>query len=65
MPLVRKENKGGWVNMKEFYNNNADFKAYVDAYCKKYKIDVSEALTHAIVREVYLYYKERQAIKCE
>lgn len=51
--------------MKEFYNNNADFKAYVDAYCKQYKIDVSEALTHAIVREVYLYYKERQAIKCE
>lgn len=44
--------------MKEFYNNNADFKVYVDAYCKKHKIDVSEALTHAIVKEVYKVYQE-------
>lgn len=51
--------------MKEFCNNNADFKEYVDAYCKKHKIDVSEALTYAIVNEVYLYYKERRSIKCE
>lgn len=51
--------------MKEFYDNNKDFKEYVDAYCKKHKIDVSEALTYAIVKETYLYYKERQAIKCE
>ena len=51
--------------MQEFYDNNKDFREYVDAYCKQYKIDVSEALTHKIVKETYLYYKERQAIKCE
>ncbi len=46
--------------MKEFYNTNADFKLYVDRHCKQYGVVVVEALTHEIVRQVYLYYLEVQ-----
>lgn len=44
--------------MKEFYNENADFKGYVDRYCKKHKVTVDEALAHEIVKQVYLQYAE-------
>ena len=44
--------------MKEFYDNNKDFKDYVDKYCKQYGITVKEALTHEIVRQVYLFYSK-------
>ena len=44
--------------MKEFYNNNADFKSYVDKYCNKHKCTVEESLKHKIVEEVYKQYKE-------
>ena len=44
--------------MKEFYNFNEDFKAYVDRYCKKNKYSVEEALKHKIIKEVYEQYKE-------
>jgi uncharacterized FlaG/YvyC family protein len=40
------------------YKNNADFKLYVDRYCNTYHISVDEALTHEVVRQVYLYYTE-------
>lgn len=42
--------------MKDYYNNNPDFKAFVDKYCKKHCITVDEALQHEIVRQVYLEY---------
>ena len=29
--------------MEEFYNSNADFKDYVDKYCKKHGCTVEEA----------------------
>lgn len=45
--------------MKEFYSSNADFKAYVDKYCKKHKCTVEEALEHALVKDVYECYKKR------
>lgn len=44
--------------MKEYYNNNADFKRYVDKYCIQYGYTVDEALEHELVRQVYLHYKE-------
>lgn len=44
--------------MREYYESNADFKAYVDAYCKCYGVVVEEALKHEIVRQVYLFYRE-------
>lgn len=42
--------------MEEFYNNNSDFKRYVDKYCKQYGYTVEEALQHEIIRQVYLQY---------
>lgn len=42
--------------MEEFYNNNSDFKVFVDKYCKKHSITVEEALQHEIIRQVYLQY---------
>lgn len=43
--------------MQEFYNNDPDFKRYVDRHCKTYGLTVEEALKHEIVRLVYEYYK--------
>lgn len=45
--------------MREFYVNNKDFKEYVDKYAISRNISVGEALTHAIVREMYHFYKGR------
>lgn len=45
--------------MKEFYNSNADFKFFVDKYCKKHKCTVEEALKHGIVKGVYVQHKEK------
>lgn len=40
------------------YDNNPNFKAYVDRYSKMHKITPIEALNHEMVRQVYLLYKE-------
>ena len=42
----------------ETYNNNKNFRQYVDKYCKEYGLTVAEALQHSIVREM-----EKQHIK--
>lgn len=44
------------IDIKTFYRTNENFKKYVDKYCNEWKIGVSEALTHELVRQVYLYY---------
>ena len=46
------------ITLKDFYNSDTDFRGYVDRYCRTYKIMVDEALTHEIVRMVYLHYRE-------
>ena len=46
--------------MKEFYDKDADFRDFVNSYCKKHKISIEEALQHAIVQEVANYYKNRK-----
>lgn len=46
--------------MREFYNRNADFKRYVDHYCKQYGLTVDEALEHEIVKSVAAQYKESE-----
>ena len=33
-----------------------NFTKYVDAYCKKHRISVDEALTHKLVKEVSAFY---------
>lgn len=47
--------------MNEFYNSNSDFKEYVDKYCLSRRVSVEEALTHELVRQVYLMYTEKEA----
>lgn len=41
-------------NLREIYETDADFRGYVDRYCKNYNegksISVEEALEHEIVR---------------
>ena len=45
--------------MREFYNRNADFKMYVDRYCKQYWLTVYEVLEHEIVKCVAEQYREK------
>ncbi len=40
------------------YRHNKKFSIYVDKYCKGRNITVKEALTHELVRQVYLSYTE-------
>jgi hypothetical protein len=40
------------------YKHNKKFRQYVDKYAKTRGISVEEALTHELVRQVYLYYTE-------
>lgn len=51
--------------MNELYNTNADFKRYVDRYCKKHtegrSISVEEALEHELVKQVAEQYREEEA----
>ena len=46
--------------MYDFYYRNADFKTYVDRYCKQYGLTVDEALEHEIVKSVAEQYKESE-----
>ena len=52
-------------NLKEFYNRNADFKMYVDRYCKQYGLTVDEALEHEIVKNVAAQYREKEEARVE
>lgn len=38
------------MNLNELYENDADFRGYVDRYAKCRWITVEEALTHKLVR---------------
>lgn len=44
--------------MKNEYRHNKRFRDYVDKYRKKHGLTVGEALTHKLIRQVYLYYTE-------
>ena len=44
--------------MENEYKFNQKFREYVDKYCATRKISVEEALTHELVRQAYLYYRE-------
>ena len=45
------------------YGKNTRFRRYVDRYCVKYPgdITVNEALTHELVRQVYLEMEDDEA----
>ena len=46
--------------MKRLYEENKDFKTFVDKVCKSYKVTVEEALLMATVREVGRYYADNK-----
>lgn len=46
------------MNFRKLYDENADFKAYVDKYCIKHQIPVSEAIEHYLVQEAGRMYDE-------
>lgn len=46
--------------MMEFYNSNADFKRYVDRYCKQYGLTVDDAMEHELVKQVAAQYREKE-----
>ena len=47
------------INYTALYAQNADFKRYVDRYCVKHRISVSEALQHYLVQMAGRQYKEQ------
>ena len=51
--------------MYDFYDRNADFKMYVDRYCKQYGLTVDEALEHEIVKRVAAQYMEKEEAKVD
>lgn len=51
--------------MYDFYDRNADFKTYVDRYCKQYRLTVDEALEHDLVKQVAAQYREKEETRVE
>lgn len=49
------------AEMKKYYLNNERFRAYVDRVSKSHAVDVDTALSLAIVKEVYKYYKSEES----
>lgn len=51
---------------KALYDNNKDFKQYVDKYANQRKLSIEEALSHALVKEVGKVYggKENESNQC-
>ena len=46
------------MDYKALYDENKDFKLYVDKYCKTYKCTVNEALGKMLVQNVGIEYKK-------
>lgn len=47
------------IDYTDLYEKNADFKRYVDRYCVKHRISVTEALQHYLVQMAGMQYKEQ------
>ena len=47
------------INYTALYEQNEDFKRYVDRYCVKHCISVDEALQHYLVQMAGIQYKEQ------
>lgn len=47
------------IDYTALYEQNADFKRYVDRYCTKHRISVAEALQHYLVQMAGRMYKEQ------
>lgn len=49
----------GTLDYTALYEQNADFKRYVDRYCTKHRVSVDEALQHYLVQAAGRVYKEQ------
>lgn len=47
------------IDYTAMYEQNEDFKRYVDRYCVKHRISVAEALQHYLVQMAGRMYKEQ------
>ena len=47
------------IDYTAMYAENEDFRRYVDRYCTKHRISVSEALQHYLVQMAGRMYKEQ------
>lgn len=47
------------IDYTALYEQNADFKRYVDRYCTKHRVSVDEALQHYLVQMAGRQYKEQ------
>ena len=47
------------IDYSALYAENEDFRRYVDRYCTKHRISVSEALQHYLVQMAGRQYKEQ------
>lgn len=45
------------MDLKQMYEENKDFKRYVDRHAKQYDLTLEEALLHAVVRNAAEYYE--------
>lgn len=48
--------------LMDMYEQNMDFKMYVNRYCAKHQIPVNEALAHVMVRDVADYYLNKPSM---
>ena len=48
------------IDYTALYEQNADFKLYVDRYCTKHRVRVAEALQHYLVQMAGRMYKEQE-----
>ena len=53
------------IDYTALYEQNEDFKRYVDRYCTKHRISVAEALQHYLVQMAGRMYKEQMDNKVE
>lgn len=53
------------INYTALYEQNEDFKRYVDRYCVKHRISVEQALQHYLVQMAGRMYKEQMDNKVE
>ena len=47
------------IDYTALYEQNEDFKRYVDRYCTKHRVSVAEALQHYLVQAAGQIYKEQ------
>ena len=58
MAMELKVNELSFDETRKFYNENNDFKEYVQKYSSKHRLSVDECLRHLVVRTTAWVYRE-------